>query len=301
MTPTTARALCASVALIAFATAACSAPPEGGLLRNGSTDDDDEQTSAKLPPKSDGSGAPSSNGSSNGNTGGAGGAGGAGGGSSGPGTPTTPGAGALPYLTPTQTVSIKDASQVWSTAGGYKGTAPAVNANDRHPAPVTGKNCLSCHDGTGKAPRFAFGGTVADGKQWKWEASSWLPGPPSMGWGGYGASSPSGVYGSGGWQSGKKGGPEQRSDPSPNAEVRVIGTDGLVFETVTDRDGNYWYKTKAELKQPAHTGIRKGAFIKALKSNGAACATCHESGGSDSPGRIWTWEGKEPTWSPFPF
>lgn len=293
--PSLSRASVLLGSLLAIGLAACSAPPEGGLQRNpGTGESEDDDTSAKLPPKNDGSGGSSSNGTATGG-------GSTSGGTSGSPSPTTPGAGALPYLTPTQTLSIADASQVWSTAGSYKGGAPAVNANDRHASPVTGKNCLSCHDGSGTAPRFAFGGTVADGKSWKWEASSWLPGPPSMGWGGYGTSSASGVYGTGGWQSGKKGGPESRTDPSPGAEVRVIGSDGLVFETITDRDGNYWYKTRAELKQPAHTGIRKGAFFKALKSNGAACASCHESGDANSPGRIWTWDGKEPTWSPFPF
>jgi hypothetical protein len=287
MTHFSAHLFVASILIIS----GCSDAAESSWPRRGSSEED--QSEAKLPPKSSSDKGTNSGTATAGSTGS--------GSPGGTGTSTAPGSSGLPYQTPTQTVIISDASQVWSTAGAYKGLAPSVRANDRHASPVTGKNCLSCHDGSNAAPRFAFGGTVADGKNWEWAASSWLPGPPSLGWGGYGASSPSGVYGSDGWQSGKKGGPGDRSAPSPNTELRIIGSDGLVFESVTDQDGNYWYKTKADLKQPAHTGIRKGAFIKALKSNGAACPTCHESNDEKSPGRIWTWDGNEPTWSPFPF
>ena len=285
MTHLSGRLVVASILVVT----GCSDAAQSSLPRGGSREED--QSDAKPPPKGSNNGT--NTGAGKGTTGSAS--------PGGSGTSPTPSSSGLPFQTPTQTVIISDASQVWSTAGAYKGQAPSVRANDRHAFSVTGKNCLSCHDGSGAAPRFAFGGTIANGKNWAWAASSWLPGPPWSGWGGWGASSASGVYGSNGWQSGPKGWPGDRSDPSPNTELRIIGSDGLAFETVTDQDGNYWYKTKAELKQPAHTGIRNGTFIKALKSNGAACPTCHESGDETSPGRIWTWDGEEPTWSPWAY
>jgi hypothetical protein len=131
------------------------------------------------------------------------------------------------------------AATEWRAAGEYEGTSPGMRAQDRHPFEITGKRCLSCHDGSGKAPRFAYGGTIARGEDWVWAADTWTPpGPPSYGWGGYGPSEASGVYGSHGWRGKEKGWPEKRSDPAANVEVRVIGSDGLVFETVTDEDGN---------------------------------------------------------------
>jgi len=217
----------------------------------------------------------------------------------------------MPYETPTEHVTISDASEVWSTAPAYKGESPGARAKDRHSFDVTGKDCLSCHDGSGAAPSFAFGGTIANGKTWEWAPWNWTSGLPSLGWGGWGQSTANGVWGgwgsygqgtpsgsgsSGEWQSGKKGWPSDRTEPSPNTEVRIIGADGLVFETTTDQDGNYWYKSKTALKQPANTGIRRGSFLKALKSNGSACASCHENGEASSPGRIWTWDGGVPTW-----
>lgn len=207
----------------------------------------------------------------------------------------------LPYRTPTEHQTIADASQVWSTAPAYKGEPPGARARDKHATDVTGTDCLTCHDGSGAAPSFAFGGTIADGKAWEWASWDWSWGSAVDVYGRWGdyddyGSASDGSSSGGGWQNGRKGWPRERTSPSPRTEVRIIGADGLVFETTTDEDGNYWYKTKSALKQPAHTGIRRGSFLKALRSNGAACASCHESKKAGSPGRIWTWNGQAPVW-----
>jgi hypothetical protein len=76
--------------------------------------------------------------------------------------------------------------------------------------------------------------------------------------------------------------------------VRIVGSDGYVFDTVTDLDGNFWFKTKSAVKLPAYTGIRRGAFTVYGDTNGIACASCHESGAANSPGRLWTWDGPTP-------
>lgn len=251
---------------------ACEAPDVGGL----SFDHERSEADATEAPSSN-RGAPSGNVSAP--------------------TPSAPAG--LPYRTPTEHLVISDASEVWSTAPAYKGESPGARAKDKHPVDVTGKDCLTCHDGAA-APQFAFGGTIADGKAWEWEAWDWSWGPAISVYGRYGgyddgAASGGSGYG-GGWQNGRKGWPRERTAPSPRTEVRIIGADGLVFETTTDEDGNYWYKTKSALKQPAHTGIRRGSFLKALRSNGSACASCHESGEASSPGRIWTWNGEAPVW-----
>jgi hypothetical protein len=100
-------------------------------------------------------------------------------------------------------------------------------------------------------------------------------------------------YGYGG-KSHATGWPGTRSDPSGDTQVRMIDADGAVFETMTDSDGNFWFKSDSEVKMPAFTGIRRGSFDITGKSNGVACGSCHESGPSDAPGRIWTWDGPAP-------
>jgi cytochrome c553 len=161
-------------------------------------------------------------------------------------------------------VNIRSPREVFATAKPYAESKPAVRANSRHAQPVTGKDCMSCHAAGGTAPQFAYGGTIKQGEDWDWKWN---------------------------W-------PEQRDGASPATEVRVIGADGLVFQTVTDEDGNFWFKTRSPLQQPAFTGIRKGAFQRSLVSNGPACGSCHENGQQDArkeqPGPIWTWDGEDP-------
>jgi hypothetical protein len=107
-----------------------------------------------------------------------------------------------------------------------------------------------------------------------------------------------GGYGSGGYGGyggcSKKGWPSVRTAPSPYTQVRMVDAEGSVFDTVTDPDGNFWFKTKSEVKMPAFTGLKYGAFTITGNSNGVACGSCHESGAADGPGRIWTWEGQTP-------
>jgi hypothetical protein len=206
----------------------------------------------------------------------------------------------------------------------FSANAPATNANAYHSAPVSGKDCMACHGSAGNAPRFAFAGTIAMGSQWTWAPPGWRPAEPpresyddygyddygyddygydaygyrddyaydDYGYDDYGYDDDYDDYGYGGAP--RKGWPLVRSDPSAGTQVRIVGNDGLVFETMTDRDGNFWFKSDREVVAPAFTGLRKDAFTISGRSNGMACATCHESGSADNPGRLWTWNGAIP-------
>ena len=93
---------------------------------------------------------------------------------------------------------------------------------------------------------------------------------------------------------GGKGWPSDRTTPGAYTGVRIVSSDGYIFDCVTDTDGNFWFKTPADVKVPAYTGIRYGTFTVTGDTNGIACASCHESGKPDSPGRLWTWDGPTP-------
>jgi hypothetical protein len=236
----------------------------------------------------------------------------------------------LPDQTPTLGKQISSPRQIAQAAPFYA-QAPTVRANDLHPFVVTGKDCMTCHGSSGAAPHFAYGGTIALGRNWVW-------GPPTSSDGNYddndndnyddsyddngnyeddGYSDNSydddysdysdydddsyddGDYedGDGYGQRGRKGSPADRSYPSTYTQVRIVGADGYVFDTVTDQDGNFWFKAKEDVDVPAYTGIRYGDFVVTGSTNGIACGSCHESGAEDSPGRLWTWNGKTPKWN----
>lgn len=211
--------------------------------------------------------------------------------------------------------------------GAFSARAPDVRAADRHSFSIDGSDCLSCHasNGGGTAPAFSFAGTIALGKKWVHAPPGWRPGdlPTQAGtkkkYGDYGYDDYDdygdyddcyddyGDYGYDGYDDygydeddygygscRRKGWPEYRDEASPNTEVRMVGDDGKVFETVTDADGHFWFKSTAEVKQPAFTGVRKGQFQIAGASNGTACGSCHESKAPNSIGRIWTWDGPTP-------
>jgi hypothetical protein len=93
---------------------------------------------------------------------------------------------------------------------------------------------------------------------------------------------------------GKQGWPEDRTAPAAGAGVRLVGDDGMVFDTLSDEDGNFWFKSTEDVKMPAFTGIKYGAFSVTGSTNGVACGSCHESGAKDSPGRLWVWNGATP-------
>src|SRR6185436_16760005 len=57
--------------------------------------------------------------------------------------------------------------------GAFTAEKPTVRANDLHPSPVTGKDCMSCHGSGGSAPHFAYGGTMSLGKKWVWGTPAW--------------------------------------------------------------------------------------------------------------------------------
>lgn len=277
--------------LSASATAACTAE-SGSLASRGrsakrSADDAEDATSAiSSPEETPGSGAT---------------------------TPSTNKPGALPALTPRQGTRLRDARRVWGTQGSFTGQAPTVRADDRHATPVTGKDCMACHGGAGTAPRFAFAGTVAAGRQWSWAPAGWRPPRPERAeyddydsddyaYDDYGYDDDDDYayddyedyddYGYDGRP--RKGWPSVRDAAAPGAEIRIVDDKGYVFETVTDADGNFWFRTDVEVAAPAFTGLRKGTFTITGRSNGMACGGCHESGAKDSPGRIWTWDGALP-------
>jgi hypothetical protein len=243
---------------------------------------------------------------------------------------------ALPDLTPVPGRAINDRRQVLDD-GPFTAQPPTVRANELHPSSVTGNDCMSCHGSSGNAPHFAFGGTIALGKEWASGSSKSSDGNygsygsyGSYGNYGNGGCSDSGNYGSsygnygsgsygsssygnygssygsygngdrsgygtyGGAGCGTMGAPQYRTEPSPNTGVRVVDSGGRIFDTVTDVDGNFWYKTPTDVVMPAYTGIEYGSFRITGDANGMACASCHESRAANGPGRIWTWNGPTP-------
>jgi hypothetical protein len=184
---------------------------------------------------------------------------------SGTGTTTTPPAPTgLPFQVPTEKVNISSPSKLFDSKGSYKGGSALARANDKHASSVTGKDCMSCHGTAGPGPQFAFGGSIKKGEDWDW---FW------------------------GW-------PNKREDGAKEVEIRVIGEDGYVFDTISDKDGNFFYKSQTSLK-PKFTGVRKDKFARSFKSNGAACNSCHENGKKTDPGKMWIWEGSSPGgWGP---
>ncbi len=57
-------------------------------------------------------------------------------------------------------VFVDRPTDAFSGAPAYVSAPPAIRANDQHTAPVTGKPCLDCHDGSGSSIKFDFAGTV---------------------------------------------------------------------------------------------------------------------------------------------
>lgn len=57
-------------------------------------------------------------------------------------------------------VFVANPVDAFTGAPAYASAPPTIRANDQHPAPVTGKPCLACHDGTGSSIKFDFAGTV---------------------------------------------------------------------------------------------------------------------------------------------
>jgi hypothetical protein len=54
---------------------------------------------------------------------------------------------------------VTNPTDAFSGAPAYASNPPTIRANAQHSAPVTGKPCLSCHDGK-TCTKFDFGGTI---------------------------------------------------------------------------------------------------------------------------------------------
>lgn len=252
----------------------------------------------------------------------------------------------LPEQTPIAGERLRSPAGIWRSERAFAASAPSVRAANHHAFPILGTDCMSCHGGSGKAPRFAFGGTIALGEKWVVAPAGWRPGDPMNGPGrqeranghGYGGYDDYGSYdsydecyeddygygdygyedygdgdygyedyGYGDYDSyddyaaygygscRRRGWPEYRTKPAKGVEIRLVGDDGKIFETVTDADGNFWFKSGVEVAQPSFTGVRLGEFQISGESRGTACGSCHENGAADSPGRIWAWNGRTPT------
>jgi hypothetical protein len=156
----------------------------------------------------------------------------------------------VPVETPTEKVSISSPSKIFDSAGPWQDKRPAVRANERHAEPVNGKHCMGCHGQGGTAPRFAFAGTIYEGEDFA-----------------------------------GNGRPSTRNKPAPGAQMRIVGKDGLVFNTFADDDGNFYFRTDTELKLPAFSGARRNGFSAAGQLNGISCFDCHDA--KSSPGRLW--------------
>ena len=164
--------------------------------------------------------------------------------------PSTPAKPPVPVETPTEKVNISSPSKIFDSAGAWQDKRPAVRANERHAEPVNGKQCMNCHGAGGSAPRFAFAGTIYEGENF-----------------------------------GGDGRPKTRNKPAPGAQMRIVGNDGLVFNTFADDDGNFYFRTDTALKLPAFSGARRNGFSAAGQLNGISCFECHDA--KSSPGRLW--------------
>ena len=236
---------------------------------------------------------------------------------------------ALPNLTPASGRVLSSPREVLRGVP-FSAPQPAVRANDMHSFSVTGKDCMTCHNTGGTAPHFAYGGTIALGKKWVVGTPAWVKTDAQVGddneyadeYGDYGEDEDdygycdeddygySDEYGSYdedddygygddddddyGGGCGRRGWPQDRTQPSTHTGVRIVGADGKVFDAVTDEDGNFWFKSIEDVAVPAFTGIQYGTFTVTGSTNGVACGSCHESGAADSPGRLWTWDGPTP-------
>jgi hypothetical protein len=77
-----------------------------------------------------------------------------------PGTTKDAGPAKPPPLPDDPGVFVANPVDAFTGAPAYASAPPTIRANDQHPAPVTGKPCLECHDGTGSSIKFDFAGTV---------------------------------------------------------------------------------------------------------------------------------------------
>jgi hypothetical protein len=153
-----------------------------------------------------------------------------------------------------------DPSGVFGEAGPYAYKKPAIRANSRHPdqpGGVQGKECLACHSGNGRAPKFNFAGTIYRGE-----------GPRDA-----------------------NGAPTIREKPASTAHIRIITNDGWAFDVFADEDGNFWSKSNGKTYDfsRAFSGARSARFRAFGRLNGNSCYSCHDTGGND-PGRLWILE-----------
>jgi hypothetical protein len=64
-------------------------------------------------------------------------------------------------------------------------------------------------------------------------------------------------------------------------EVRVMGSDGVVFSAFTDADGNAWFDDNGKLKFPAYAGVQTQATTKLMNMlvpDGAYTGSCNSNG-----------------------
>jgi hypothetical protein len=159
---------------------------------------------------------------------------------------------------PTERLSVDSPNKVFDNAGNYEGKAPPFRAESKHAFMKDGlasKRCMDCHEGSGPGPRFAFAGRVYKGEG----------------------------------ERGADGAPTIRQRGAARTEMRVVGADGLVFDTTSDADGYFWFKTPADVKTPAFSGARSSRGRAFGRLNGTSCYDCHDVDKAGGPGRIWIW------------
>ena len=66
---------------------------------------------------------------------------------------------ALPDDPPEPGTLVANPVDAFTGAAAYASAPPSIRANDQHASPVTGKPCLTCHDGV-TCTKFDFAGTV---------------------------------------------------------------------------------------------------------------------------------------------
>jgi hypothetical protein len=76
-----------------------------------------------------------------------------------------------------------------------------------------------------------------------------------------------------------------------DVEVRVVGSDGVVFSSYTGEDGNAWFYDNGKLKFPAYAGIRTPQTTKVMQgqlvggTNAGSCNMqgCHGANPNNTP------------------
>ena len=96
----------------------------------------------------------------------------------------------------------------------------------------------------------------------------------------------------GGGSCSKRGCPGPRPR-STKTGVRIVGADGDVFDTVTDGDGNFWFKSKGRREGPrVHRHPVRHLHRDRLDERRRVRLDATSRAAETARGRLWTWDGR---------